>query len=112
MIINSEKNDFGLICTSAVRYALGRRTYMPSVVIKFVLDNLDNLDANTIYCIERDVREHGSYGEDAYGDECDKVSWLAFDDKLRNVLLTKHGFVRSEYDDSLVKFVNRCGIYE
>lgn len=112
MTINSSVEDFGLICASAVRYALGRRTYMPSVVIKFISDNLDSLDANMIYCIERDIREHDRYGEDAYGDECDKVAWFVFDDKLRNILISKYGYVHSEYDDSLVKFANRGVLHE
>lgn len=107
MTIKSSKDDFGLICTSAVRYALGRRTYMPSVVIKFISDNLDNLDSNMIYCIERDIREHGRYGEGAYGDECDKKDWLEFDSKLRDTLITKYGYVNSKSDDSFHKFVNR-----
>jgi hypothetical protein len=112
MTINSSNDDFGLICTSAVRYALGRRTYMPSVVIKFISDNLDNLDSNMIYCIESDIREYGRYGEDAYGDECDKKDWLAFDLKLRDILITKYGYAHSAHGDSLVKFVDGMTMYE
>lgn len=32
-MIDPHDDDFGVICNCAVRYAVGRRTYMPSLVM-------------------------------------------------------------------------------
>ena len=41
-------DDFGCIVNSALRYAIGRRTYMPSVVMSFIRKHIDVLDSRTI----------------------------------------------------------------
>ena len=45
-------DDFGCIVNSAVRYALGRYTYMPGVVMNFVRKYMRVLDSRTIHVIE------------------------------------------------------------
>ena len=42
-------DDFGCIVNSAVRYALGRYTYMPGVVMNFVRKYMRVLDSRTIH---------------------------------------------------------------
>lgn len=48
-------NDFGCIINSAVRYSLGRSSYMPSTTVRFVLRNLMVLDTRTIVVMIRDI---------------------------------------------------------
>ena len=50
-------DDFGCIINSAVRYALGRYTYMPSTVAEFVLKYLNYLDNKTISVMIYDIDE-------------------------------------------------------
>ena len=39
-----------------------------------------SLATKDLYVISRDIREHGSrsYGAEAYGDECDLITWMNF----------------------------------
>ena len=48
-------NDFGCIINSAVRYSLGRSSYMPSTTVRFVLRNLMVIDTRTIVVMIRDI---------------------------------------------------------
>ena len=41
-------DDFGCIINSAVRYSIGRETYMPSTVASYVRNYMDVLDRKTI----------------------------------------------------------------
>ena len=50
-------DDFGCIINSAVRYSLGRYTYMPSTAAEFVLKYLNYLDKKTISVIICDIDE-------------------------------------------------------
>lgn len=47
--------DFGCIINSAVRYSLGRSSYMPSTTVKFVLKYLMVLDVRTITVMIEDI---------------------------------------------------------
>lgn len=49
--------EFGLIVTCAIRYAIGRMTYMPSAVCEFTLRYLPMLDNKTISVMIRDITE-------------------------------------------------------
>ena len=42
-------DDFGCVINSAVRYAIGRHTYMPGVVCNFVRKYMDVLDTRINY---------------------------------------------------------------
>ena len=48
-------DDFGCIINSAVRYSLGRSSYMPSTTVKFVLKYLMVLDIRTITVMIEDI---------------------------------------------------------
>lgn len=68
---------FGAVINCAIRYACGRQTYMPSLVIGEVRKMLPILNDKTICCMERDIREADKFG--GYGDEkIDKPLWLKF----------------------------------
>lgn len=47
---------FGCILNSAVRYSLGRDTYMPDVAVQFILDHMNLLDLRTVTVIYRDIQ--------------------------------------------------------
>lgn len=61
----------GSLCICSVRYALGRRTYMPSVVAGQIAAVADKLDLIDIDVMIRDIEN--PYG--GYGDPCDEVIW-------------------------------------
>lgn len=81
--IDLADEDFGLIVLSAMRYCIGRRTYMPEVFTNFVNPLLPYLSDKTIFLLERDIREQAQYGENAYGDPViDKPVWDNFYQKV------------------------------
>jgi hypothetical protein len=69
---------FGEILLSAVRYTLGRQTYIVSSTTKYVQSLIPKLDNHTIACMERDIRTAGNYGHETI----DKPEWM----KLLTVL--------------------------
>ena len=80
-------HDFSTICICAVRYAIGRRTYMPRLVQDFITANIDMVDSNGIACMIRDIRDHGGVGThrpSAYGDLHDYEAWMSFLSKLES----------------------------
>lgn len=66
--------DFESILVCAVRYACGRQTYMPSLVIDYITPLLPRLGTSTLAVFERDIA-----GANGYGDEkIDKPCWMRF----------------------------------
>jgi len=76
----------GIVVTSAVRYALGRMTYVPDSIMNFCRDNWAEFDPNTRQVIMRDVLE-----------------WLA--DRFKFVESDKHDMA---YPDDWRLFVSWC----
>lgn len=75
--------DYGLIVGCALRYALGRRTYITGIVSEYIERNLDNLDERTIAVMIRDI--HEAEHDKMLGDKCDASAWK----HLKNVLIAK-----------------------
>lgn len=50
--------DQRIILISAVRYAWGRSTYMPSSTCEILARQIDELDPMTAYIIARDIRDY------------------------------------------------------
>lgn len=67
-------DDFCLVCICAVRYCLGRRTYMPWSVMSFIKQFLPALSDNTLYVMARDIAEADNLGDA----EIDAPMWAAF----------------------------------
>lgn len=64
-----------------VRYAIGRRTFAPSIAVQNVKHNIEKIDNNTIDIIIKDIEEHhGSLGA-----QCDKLTWNNFVHYLKKV---------------------------
>ena len=89
---NFEDDFFGAVINCAIRYACGRQSYMPSLVISVVKPMLPLLNDKTIGCMERDIREADKFG--GYGDEkIDKPMWLKFLKELQDIM-DKRGIER------------------
>ena len=73
-MIDPTDDDFGVIINCAVRYAIGRQSYMPSLVIDFTKPLLPYLTDRTLGVIQRDIEEAPSYGDSVI----DKPYWLNF----------------------------------
>lgn len=74
--IDLHDDNFGTILNCAVRYAMGRRTYMPSLVISFITPLLPKLSSKTVLCFDQDVTDARYTG--GYGDQRDTNDWLRF----------------------------------
>lgn len=48
---------FGIICLCALRYALGRQTYMPGIVQDFIQAHISEIDQSSIKVMIRDIDE-------------------------------------------------------
>ena len=48
---------FGCIVNSAVRYSLGRDTYMPGIAVQFILEHMNLLDLRTVTVMYRDIQK-------------------------------------------------------
>lgn len=66
--------DFGTVCGCAIRYSLGRQTYMPSLVQQFINRNLKQIDSYSLAVMARDIKEAPSYGNETI----DKPGWMNF----------------------------------
>ena len=71
---NADDEDFGAVLNCAVRYCIGRQTYMPSLVIEFIRPYLLYLNDKTLRCFERDLNEATYFGNE----NIDKPMWLQF----------------------------------
>lgn len=86
-MLNPSNDCVGAVLVCAVRYALGRRTYMPSMVCCVIQYALSDMSDRDICCIERDIIEQGERfkGDDTYkpyGDDIDKIEWMKLLDAL------------------------------
>lgn len=71
--------DFGATLICAVRYCLGRETYMPDLVTSWIKGHCGGeLPKGTLEVMLRDVVEQGRGGPKAYGMDCDYRTWMAF----------------------------------
>ena len=76
-------DDFELMLISALRYAIGRESYMPSVTINYIHYLIPQLSANTLYVMQRDIREtitnYGRIKSKLYME----VEWIGLEAELR-----------------------------
>lgn len=83
--------DFETILLCAVRYAIGRRTYIPSLVIDYITPLLPYLSEDVLKLIADEIIGHYTY-EGALGDEMiDKPYWLAFYGKILAERMKQNG---------------------
>lgn len=77
LMVDPSVDRFGAVCNCAVRYCLGRRSYMPSLVCGYLTPLLSELDDNTLACFKRDIDERKNDGF-SFGDACDYETWEQF----------------------------------
>lgn len=86
--------DFGCIISCAIRYAIRRETYMPSVVVDFVRKYLHVLDSNTIKVAIEDIESEINMDSVPY-----PGIWLSLKQDLlkqQAYLLEKNAILNSE----------------
>lgn len=74
--INLSDDFFGAVLNCAVRYAIGRRSYMPSLVQDFIRPLIPYLSNKTLWCLDQDIKS--ARYEGGYGDITDEKDWLDF----------------------------------
>lgn len=78
----NEEDIFPLLI-SAFRYALGRRSYMPSLISSIILANKDKLVGWQRHQFVDEVVDYKNmYGD--LGDECDEKTWMRFCEEMWN----------------------------
>lgn len=88
VIYCGSENRAYLAYMAMFRYAFGRATYMPGVVIDIIVRNKENIPDRALMLIntelaedadryERLYKEHHEHGSN-YGMECDRELWLVF----------------------------------
>lgn len=88
--VDPTNDDFGAVCNCAVRYCLGRRSYMPSFVCGYITPLLPELTDKTLDCFERDITERKRAGFD-FGYSCDCETWDAFYKAVCNEIERRNG---------------------
>ena len=81
MTVEIDKN-FETILLCAVRYAIGRRTYIPSRVIDYITPLLPYLSEDVFKLIVNDITEYGKYYGGLGDDKIDRPYWLNFKRKI------------------------------
>lgn len=74
-------SEYEHILISAVRYALGRRTYIVELTVNYVIKELPRLSDSCKKIMLDDITEHERFG---YGDACDERDWMRLLDALRS----------------------------
>ena len=88
MTIEIDKN-FETILLCAVRYAIGRRTYIPSLVIDYITPLLSHLSYNTLGLIAAEIIDH-SYDGGLGDDMIDRPYWKQFLREIRLEIGGRH----------------------
>lgn len=75
--------DYEHMVISAVRYALGRRTYIVELTVNYILEEIENdqLSDRCLDVIRRDIKEAQNYGMD-----CDKAHWIKLLNRIEEVI--------------------------
>lgn len=69
--------EFGAVLNCAVRYCLGRMTYMPGLVTDWIMNHCGGmLTSKTLYVMRKDIEE--AKAEDRLGMDMDKQMWEKF----------------------------------
>lgn len=75
--VMQQDQDIGTILICALRYCMGRKTYMPSLVIDWAKRHWDEIHRNDQKTIYRDLDKAIKSGQNM-GHECDVQDWMDF----------------------------------
>lgn len=71
------------ILVFAFRYALGRMTYAPSLVVEALIENEDQIPVHTRKLIVQEIKDHeSSFGN--LGMDCDKETWYGLIERWKD----------------------------
>ena len=76
--IDLQDENFGAVINCAIRYCIGRQTYMPHLVVDYVRPLLPNLSDRTVKVMWNDIRSAPSYGDV----NIDEPMWMGFLEEL------------------------------
>ena len=84
MTIDPHDDFFGAILNCAVRYSIGRQSYMPGLVIDFITPLLPEISEKALFVMDRDITEERySPFSNPYGDpNIDEPKWMRFLEKI------------------------------
>lgn len=93
------KDDAKLAYMAMFRYAFGRMTYMPSTIIEIIKSNAKHLTTPTLELLDRDLTDEAKRYERVYkgksnsnyGWECDRQTWLAFHEWVKDEIEKRKG---------------------
>ena len=77
-------SDYEHIVISAVRYALGRMTYIVELTVNYIMQQIDEdkLSDSCLSIILEDIKESKKY----LGMECDEEQWLKLQNRIEEVI--------------------------
>lgn len=67
--------DFSTLAICAVRYCLGRQSYMPTLVCRIMKKHMDEIDPSSLIVLQRDVREYLTTDSYTYSYSDIKDTW-------------------------------------
>lgn len=82
IMIDASGDEFGLMLNCAVRYAMGRETYMPSSVVNFITPLISQLTTKTLVCMDRDLDEPQIFGGLGH-EKIDAPKWIELHGKIK-----------------------------
>lgn len=65
---------------SAVRYALGRRSYIVHITVDYMIERIPIMSPTCRELMIEDIKDQADFG---YGDQCDYDEWMRLLDKLK-----------------------------
>lgn len=84
--VNDESNCFGDIMIMAMRYALGRRSFVTHQVPSFIMQNAQHIDGRIRAIMLSDLKKYfDSRGESFHDKQDDYVSWKILNDWLKKL---------------------------
>lgn len=84
-----ESPTFGLMMCSAVRYALGRMTYITGVTCDFITPLVPYLDMSALNNIYKDITEHAETNR--LGMDVDREKWLKLRSEIQKEIAFRKG---------------------
>ena len=86
-------DDFSLIAMAAFRYALGRRTYIVSVVCNYIKANVAMMERRHLPLLIKEIEEADTFN--GLGDACDRYEWMQLKEHI-NAYLKRTEKLRKE----------------
>lgn len=87
-MIQISDEDFGTLAIGAIRYCIGRQSYMPSLVQSIIIPHLSELSDKDLGVMIQDCMDlsrNGNFGSEII----DKPKWVDFRTKLLNEQLRR-----------------------